>query len=138
MLVAGKSDQLWHVTSIVNTKTYPFNRQATGNLYEGKGGPDDKIAESYRQQGGQNDNDVVNARVPETGGLGSANDIATQGKIASKANVGSNPQGPGGSKFKGSEYYTPESVPDSISAEGWIAPESVTEASRETEGYSER
>jgi hypothetical protein len=116
-----------------NAHTHGFNRQATGNLYEGKGGPDDKLAESYRQQGGQNDNDVVNARVPDTG---SASDIATQGKIASKANVGSNPPGPGGSKFKGSEYYTPESVPDSISAEGWIAPESVTEASRETEGYS--
>ncbi|KAL7968734.1 hypothetical protein HDV63DRAFT_405669 [Trichoderma sp. SZMC 28014] len=50
------------------------------------GGPDDKLAEPYRQQGGHNDNDVVDARVPDTG--------------------------------------------------GWIAPESVTEASRETEGYS--
>ncbi|KAL9473320.1 hypothetical protein ACSS6W_007700 [Trichoderma asperelloides] len=78
-------------------------RQATGNLYEGQGGPDDKIAESYRQQGGQNDIDIVDARVPETGGLGSANDIATQGKIASKANVGRNPPGAGGSQFKGSE-----------------------------------
>lgn len=121
---------------ILNANTHGFNRQARGNLYEGKGGPDDKIAESYRQQPGQNDNDVVDARVPDTRGLDSADDIAKQGKIASKANVGSNPPGPGGSKYKGSEYYTPESVPDSMSAEGWIAPESVTEASREAEGYS--
>ncbi|KAL7921362.1 hypothetical protein ACQKWADRAFT_313949 [Trichoderma austrokoningii] len=48
-------------------------------------------------------------RVPATGGLGSGN-IATQGKIAFKANAGSNPPG-------GGEYYTPESVADSISAE---------------------
>ncbi|KAL6862227.1 hypothetical protein J3F83DRAFT_745455 [Trichoderma novae-zelandiae] len=110
-------------------------RQATGNLYEGQGGPEDKIAESYRQQPGQNDRDVVGARVPETQGA-SSDDILSQGQAASRANVGKNPPGPGGSQYKGSDYYTPESVPDSISAQGWIAPESVTQASRETEGYS--
>ncbi|PON26539.1 hypothetical protein TGAM01_v204549 [Trichoderma gamsii] len=110
-------------------------RQARGHLYEGKGGPEDKVAESYRQQPGQNDNDVEDTPVPDIEGLGSRDDIATKGEIASKANVGSNPPGPGGSQFKGSEYYTPESVPDSMSAEGWVPPESVTEASREAEGY---
>ncbi|KAM0255335.1 hypothetical protein ACHAQJ_005852 [Trichoderma viride] len=109
-------------------------RQARGHLYEGQGGPDDKVAESYRQQGGQDDADVVDARVSDTGDLGSMNDIASQGEVASRANVGRNPPGPGGSQFKGSEYYTPESVPDSTSAEGWITPESVTQASREAEG----
>lgn len=66
-------------------------------------------------------------------GLGSADDIATKGQAASLANVGSNPSGPGGSKFKGENYYQPESVPGSISAEGYEAPASVTEASREAE-----
>ncbi|KAH0489883.1 hypothetical protein TgHK011_001375 [Trichoderma gracile] len=110
-------------------------RQARGHLYEGQGGPEDKIAQSYAQQPGQNDRDVVNARMSETQGLNS-DDILTQGQAASRANVGKNPPGPGGSQYKGSDYYTPESVPDSISAEGWVAPESVTEASRETEGYT--
>lgn len=76
--------------------------------------------------------------MPNVEGLGGVNDIATQGKQASQANVGKKPPGPGGSQFKGDNYYTPESVPDSISAEGWVAPESVTESSKETEGYSER
>lgn len=61
------------------------------------------------------------------------NDILDQGASAVRNNVGSNPPGPGGSQFKGAEYYTPESVPDSISAEGNIAPESVTQATRESE-----
>ncbi|KAL7908303.1 hypothetical protein GGI35DRAFT_481005 [Trichoderma velutinum] len=112
-------------------------KQARGHLYEGKGGPEDKVAESYRRQPGQNDPDVEDVEVDETErGLSHSGDIADQGKAASRANVGRNPPGVGGSKYKGSDYYTPESVPDSISAEGWIAPESVIEASRETEGYT--
>ncbi|PHH61402.1 hypothetical protein CDD81_427 [Ophiocordyceps australis] len=99
-------------------------QQTRGEHFEGKGGPEDS-----------NDNDVVPARVPNTQGLGSLNDSATEGQQASRANVGSRPPGPGGSAFKGSDYYTPESVPDSISAEGNIAPGSVTQASREAEGY---
>lgn len=94
----------------------------------------DKVAQSYERQPGQNDNDVVPARVPEVFGTGSIDDIATRGAQASRTNVGSNPPGPGGQKYKGADYYTPESVPDSISAEGWVAPESVTEASKESEG----
>ncbi|CAM1500492.1 Fc.00g096540.m01.CDS01 [Cosmosporella sp. VM-42] len=110
-------------------------RQTRGEQFEGEGGPEDKVSRSYQEQGGQNDNDVVGARVPQTQGLGSADDIATQGQEASRANVGRNPPGPGGSQFKGEDYYTPESVPDSISAEGNIAPGSVTEASKESENY---
>ena len=106
-------------------------RQTRGEHYEGKGGPLDKL-----EQDGRNDNDVVgDARVPAVTGLGSVNDVATQGKAASLNNVGTKPPGPGGSQFKGEDYYNPESVPGSISAEGWVAPESVTQASRETEGY---
>ncbi|KAL7931918.1 hypothetical protein V8C35DRAFT_308867 [Trichoderma chlorosporum] len=109
------------------------NRQARGNMYEGQGGPEDKI------EGADNNPDVVGARIPESErSAGNNSDILAQGQAASRANVGRNPPGVGGSQFKGSDYYTPESVPDSISAEGWIAPESVTQASRETEGYTSR
>lgn len=61
------------------------------------------------------------------------NNILDQGASATRNNVGSNPSGPGGSQFKGEDYYTPESVPDSISAGGNVPPESVTQASREAE-----
>ncbi|KAM4066781.1 hypothetical protein HRG_000809 [Hirsutella rhossiliensis] len=101
-------------------------RQTRGEHFEGKGGPMDK---ANRGQPGQNDNDVVLARVPPVEGRGSAGDIATQGKQASRNNVGRNPP------FRGENCHAPESVPDSISAEGWLAPESVTEASKESEGY---
>ncbi|KAF4493784.1 hypothetical protein FAGAP_10081 [Fusarium agapanthi] len=84
-------------------------RQARGQHYEGEGGPLDKLSKANDERGGYNDNDVVGA------------------------NVGRNPPGPGGSQFKGEDYYQPESVPDSISAEGNIAPESVIESSREAE-----
>lgn len=67
-------------------------------------------------------------------GAGKA-DALSRGEDATVSNVGRNPPGPGGSQFPGSEYYTPESVRDSIAAEGHIPPESVTQASRETEGY---
>lgn len=105
----------------------------TGDQYEGYGGPIDKVNSSYDRQPGQDDNDVVPAGFSKTSGLGSADDIASRGQDAQRANVGKNPPGPGGSQYKGSDYYTPESVPDSISAEGWVAPESVTEASKEAE-----
>lgn len=62
-------------------------------------------------------------------------DIATRGQEATRANVGRNPPGPGGSKFKGEDYFTPESVEGSISAQGYEAPESVTEASKTSERY---
>lgn len=111
------------------------NRQARGHLYEGKGGPQEKIAESYARNPGQNDPDVEDVPMPEDVGI-HKDDLLIKGQATSRANVGTNPPGPGGSHFKGSDYYTPESVPDSISAESQVPPESVTQASRETEGYS--
>lgn len=110
-------------------------RQSRGEQFEGNGGPMEKLSDANRRQPGANDNDVVPGRVPQVSGLGGASDIATQGKQASRNNVGDNPSGPGGSVYRGADYFTPESVPDSISAEGWVAPASVTEASKETEGY---
>lgn len=73
--------------------------------------------------------------MPKVDGLGSVNDIATKGQDAATHNVGRRAPGVGGSQFKGENYFTPETVPDSISAEGNIAPKSVNQASRESEGY---
>ncbi|QGI81455.1 hypothetical protein CEK25_008184 [Fusarium fujikuroi] len=92
-------------------------RQARGQHYEGEGGPLDKLSRANDERGGYNDNDVVGANVKKTSGLGSADDLASKGQEAQRANVGRNPPGPGGSQFKGEDYYQPESVPDSISAE---------------------
>lgn len=52
-------------------------------MYEGKGGPLDKIAQ---RDGGINDNDVVPANVPKAGGGGSQ-DIADKGAEAAAANA---------------------------------------------------
>ena len=113
-------------------------RQTRGQHFEGEGGPRDKLAQANTDRGGYNDNDVVPARVPKVVGEGGTGGIINEGQAAVQYNVGRNPPGPGGSKFKGEDYYNPESVPDSISAEGNVAPESVTEASREAEGYENR
>lgn len=114
-------------------------RQARGEHYDhniGSGGPESKIAAQKQENPGSNDRDVY--RVPgidSRGAESASSDPLAQGEDASIANVGRNPPGVGGSQFQGENYYTPESVPDSISAEGNIAPASVTQASRETEGY---
>ncbi|KAH8168412.1 hypothetical protein LIA77_11676 [Sarocladium implicatum] len=91
-------------------------------------GPLDKIEHT-----GDNDNDVVPANVPKVAGLGSVNDIATQGQAASTANVGHNPPGPGGEKFRGENYEQAEFVPGSGSAEGNPQPASAIETSREAQ-----
>ncbi|KAJ4423930.1 hypothetical protein N0V82_001358 [Gnomoniopsis sp. IMI 355080] len=109
-------------------------RQTRGTHFEGTGGPEEKFDNT-----GENDNDVVTRNaigkkdIVGEGKERKGNDILDQGASAARNNVGSNPPGPGGSQFKGADYYTPESVPDSISAEGNVAPESVTQASRESE-----
>lgn len=114
-------------------------RQTRGQHFEGTGGPEEKLAQSQEDYGGHNDNDVITkkalgrADIVGAGKDRKGNDIIDQGGSASLNNVGSNPPGPGGSLYKGEDYYRPESVPDSISAEGYVPPESVTQASRETE-----
>lgn len=117
----------------------PNNRQTRGEHFEGVGGPEHKVAQAQRDAGGDNDNDVVTrkalgkADIVGAGKERKGNDILDQGASAAKHNVGGTPSGPGGSQFKGEDYYRPESVPDSISAEGNIAPDSVTQTSRESE-----
>lgn len=56
-----------------------------------------------------------------------------EGKAAAETNVHSDSHLRHKGQFKGSDYYTPETVPDSIAAEGNLAPESVVQSSREAE-----
>lgn len=119
--------------------TSPPHRQTRGTQFEGAGGPEHKLAQAQQDAGGYNDNDVITrkalgrADIVGAGKERRGNDILDQGASAARNNVGSNPPGPGGSQFKGEDYYRPESVPDSVSAEGYVPPESVTQASKETE-----
>lgn len=104
--------------------------QTRGNDFEGEAGPEDKA-----DRGGYNDEDVLGSRIPKSDDLGKPGNIANDGLNATRQNVGRYPPGPGGSKFKGEDYFTPESVEGSIAAEGHEAPGSVTQASKETENY---
>ncbi|QUC16286.1 uncharacterized protein UV8b_00527 [Ustilaginoidea virens] len=101
-------------------------RQTRGDHFRGQGDPMDKLQASYKDPTGQDDSSKKHRHVDSA-------DIANMGQEASRSNVGANPAGVGGSRFKGDEYYTPESVPDSISAEGWVAPDSVVQGSKEAE-----
>ena len=112
--------------------------QTRGEHFEGEGGPEDQIARAQRERGGENDNDVLPSHVLGKQGKGTkerlGKDILEQGADASRVNVGKNPPGVGGSQFKGENYYTPETVPDSIADQNEVPPESVVQASRNAEG----
>ncbi|CAK7246406.1 MAG: hypothetical protein STHCBS139747_008036 [Sporothrix thermara] len=109
-------------------------RQTRGSDFEGTGGPQEKANEFYSEQGGANDSDVAAGRFTASSQRAAdSSDVAEFGRQAAQDNLPRNATGPGGSQFKGSDYYTPESVPDSISAEGNIPPDSVTQSSREAE-----
>ncbi|CAK7226950.1 hypothetical protein SBRCBS47491_006403 [Sporothrix bragantina] len=106
-------------------------RQTRGHNFEGSGGPQEKADEFYRDQGGANDNDVASGRFTASSQRADdSGDVAEFGRQAAQDNLR---QKAGGSQFKGSDYFTPESVPDSISAEGNIPPESINQSSREAE-----
>lgn len=115
----------------------PLHRQTRGAQFEGTGGPEHKLAREQQDAGGENDNDVITrkalsrADIVGAGKERKGNDILDQGASAARNNVGSNPPGPGGEKFRGADYYTPN--PDIMSAEGNVPPESVTQASKESE-----
>ncbi|KAK1996116.1 hypothetical protein LX36DRAFT_129957 [Colletotrichum falcatum] len=80
------------------------------------------------------DDDVVPAEnIPPHGELERKKDVLLQGEAAVRNNVGDNPPGIGGNNFRGSDYYLPEDVPDSISAENNVPPDSVTKSSAEAE-----
>ncbi|KAK1574526.1 uncharacterized protein LY79DRAFT_672874 [Colletotrichum navitas] len=80
------------------------------------------------------DDDVVPAEnISPLGDPYRKKDVLLHGEAAVRNNVGTNPPGVGGNKFPGSDYYIPEDVPDSISAEGNVPPKSVTKSSAEAE-----
>ncbi|KAI1259016.1 hypothetical protein F5Y18DRAFT_411323 [Xylariaceae sp. FL1019] len=117
-------------------------RQTRGEHFEGRGGPEEKFAEQSREFGGEQTFDPTGKRQPNqeynpqettVPFSKSGDDPMPQGKEAVQSNLQSEvTRKP---KYPGSEYYNPESVPGSISAEGYEAPASVTEASRESEQY---
>ncbi|KAK8090255.1 hypothetical protein PG997_005216 [Apiospora hydei] len=119
--------------------------QTRGEHFEGQGGPEQKFERQQRDLGGyDNANEVGSSQAPRPSeggdafrevGHGDRGSALEAGREAAGANVASDSKMRHKGQFKGSEYYTPESVPDSISAEGNVAPGSVTQASRESEGY---
>ncbi|KAI1866933.1 hypothetical protein JX265_007509 [Neoarthrinium moseri] len=119
-------------------------RQTRGEHFEGHGGPDDKFADQARDFGGEQTYDPSGRHQPQyeysaqesSVPVGhSGRDVMPQGKEAAQSNMQSKGMPRGKQQFKGSDYYTPESVPGSISAEGYEAPESTTQASRESEQF---
>ncbi|GKT54440.1 hypothetical protein ColTof4_13767 [Colletotrichum tofieldiae] len=119
------------VSSVQTEKRFP------GASVSVQGDPTNNVSykpEQPAKDPAYDDDDVVPAKkISSLGTQDRKDDVLLQGEGAVRNNVGTKPPGVGGNKFPGSDYYTPESVPDSISAEGNIAPESVTQASAEAE-----
>ncbi|KAM0820646.1 putative SMP domain-containing protein [Seiridium cardinale] len=113
------------------------SRQTRGEHFEGEGGPEHKLAQQQRDFGGEDTYDPSGRRQPqgsdsyETGNR----DAMSEGKEYVQSNLQSEGIPREKNKFPGSDYYTPESVPGSISSAGYEAPGSVTQASRESENY---
>ncbi|KAI1331297.1 hypothetical protein F5Y16DRAFT_361116 [Xylariaceae sp. FL0255] len=118
-------------------------RQTRGEHFEGVGGPEHKIAQQARDYGGSETFDATGKSQHDTGArsvrdttvpYSKQGDILAAGEKAVESNVAHTI--PRKEAYKGQDWYTPETVPGSISAEGYEAPASVTEASREAEGYT--
>ncbi|KAI1655090.1 hypothetical protein F4813DRAFT_392079 [Daldinia decipiens] len=108
-------------------------RQTRGEHFEGVGGPKDKLAREARDFGGNNEFNAAGSQRREVG----SSDVTepTGGSGQSDAFAQGTKYNPRKDHAKGSNYYTPESVSGSISAEGYEAPESVVQSSREAERY---
>ncbi|KAI2637324.1 hypothetical protein GGS21DRAFT_511077 [Xylaria nigripes] len=120
-------------------------RQTRGDHFEGTGGPEHKISRHAREYGGFDKLDSTNKRRPNISsksatepGMGSTRgrDVAAEGKEAVQSNVEGNRYVPHKGQYPGAKYYTPQEVPGEMSAEGYEAPPSVIEVSRESERYS--
>ncbi|KAI0024928.1 hypothetical protein F4780DRAFT_723640 [Xylariomycetidae sp. FL0641] len=119
-------------------------RQTRGEHFEGVGGPEHKLAQQARDYGGYDNLDATGKKQPEVGSTsatdttvpyGHDGDPLAAGKEAVQHNIAGTKYAPKKDQFKGADYYTPESVPGSISAEGNEPPNSVTESSKEAEKY---
>ncbi|KAF2970603.1 hypothetical protein GQX73_g2975 [Xylaria multiplex] len=115
-------------------------QQTRGEHFEGVGGPEHKLGQQMREYGGSNEFDPANKRRHDTRSKASADDtsaayskeVMTEGREAALSNMESNKYVPHKGQYPGSEYQTAQEVPGDMSAEGYEAPESVTEVSRES------
>ncbi|KAI1492052.1 hypothetical protein F5X96DRAFT_427667 [Biscogniauxia mediterranea] len=119
-------------------------RATRGEHFEGVGGPEHKLAQQERDYGGSDKLDPTGKSQRDTGSRNATDstvphsgegDMLAAGKEAVSSNIEGTKYAPHKEHFKGSDYYTPESVPGSISAQGYEPPASVTESSREAERY---
>ncbi|KAI2626423.1 hypothetical protein GGR54DRAFT_653258 [Hypoxylon sp. NC1633] len=118
-------------------------RQTRGEHFEGIGGPEDKLARQAQDFGGNNEFDVGATRQREVGSSSATDptgrtdryDVMPEGREAVQSNIQGTKRIPRKDQFKGSDYYEPESVPGSTSAEGYEPPESVVQSSREAEQF---
>ncbi|KAI1823071.1 hypothetical protein F4861DRAFT_540374 [Xylaria intraflava] len=118
-------------------------RQTRGDHFEGVGGPEHKVGQQARDYGGFDELDSTNKRRPDiaskpateaTGAYGT--EVVAQGMEAAQSNMESNKYMPHKGQYPGAKYHTPQDIPGEMSAEGYEAPASVTEASRESEWYN--
>ncbi|KAI1131522.1 hypothetical protein F5Y10DRAFT_262094 [Nemania abortiva] len=119
-------------------------RQTRGEHFEGVGGPEHKLGQQMRDYGGSNKFDAAGKRHHDIGSKSAADDttdaysreVMTEGREAAQSNIESNRFVAHKGQYPGAEYYDPQEVPGEMSAEGYEAPASVTEASRESERYN--
>ncbi|KAI0866886.1 hypothetical protein F4860DRAFT_508379 [Xylaria cubensis] len=119
-------------------------RQTRGEHFEGVGGPEHKLGEQMRDFGGSNEFDLTNKRRHDISAKSTADDttesysgeVMSEGREAAQSNIESSKNVPHKGQYPGSEYRNTQEVPGEMSAEGYEAPASVTEASRESERYN--
>ncbi|KAI0549403.1 hypothetical protein F4679DRAFT_584544 [Xylaria curta] len=119
-------------------------RQTRGGHFEGVGGPQHKLGEQMRNFGGSNKFDPINRQHHDILSRSAADDttevhrgeVMSEGREAAQSNIESNKFVPHKGRYPGREYHTTQEVPGEMSAEGYEAPASVTEASRESERYN--
>jgi hypothetical protein len=100
-------------------------RTSKGSQFEGNGGPEDDAAQQARDYGGTNDEDLVEGPI-ETRDKMSDNEVIAQGDDAVQANLSAPGRSREERRYPGDEYSKhDDSVPDSLSAQGNIAPDSV-------------
>lgn len=110
----------------------------------GVGGPEHKLGQQLRDYGGSNKSNSTSRRRSDIGSKSATDDpagaysreVMTEGRQAAQSNMEGNRYVAHKGQYPGAEYYNPQEVPGEMSAEGYEAPESVTEASRESERYN--
>ncbi|KAI1116960.1 hypothetical protein F5Y14DRAFT_448343 [Nemania sp. NC0429] len=113
-------------------------RQTRGEQFEGTGGPEHKLDQQTRNQSGSDGRYQSFGSKPaahdETDAYG--REVMNEGREAAQSNIESNRFVAHKGRYPGAEYTHPQEVPGEMSAEGYEAPASVIEASRESERYN--